>query len=361
MKPNEFHILVEKILADAVEQKKLSKEEAELHLNKINSIEDPIIKNVVDSLYKSLCHDIPSMLKAHHKSLEGFEKRHYKLWSEGLDLLEAFLVSSYELGENFNSFYRDEAVKDQDYLFDVLTKLHARSIGVGTEVLCLIKSGFADGAHARWRTAHEINVVAKFLSLHGQNVAQRYLEHEIIESYKALTQFQKYATTIGEVEFSEEEVIKAKTNYDTLSTKYGKPFTTQYGWAAKALSNPNPTFSAIEKKVGLNMFRPYYKMASYNVHANSKGICTRLSVPECSEMLLTGPSNYGLLDPAQGISTSVLQTTLTLLNLKPNIDALVMQGILNKFVENISAKFNEIHQYMANEDKARKQKESGSN
>ena len=41
----------------------------------------------------------------------GFEERNYAVWKEPLDLLELFLLTTIELGDDFNHKYRPEAAK----------------------------------------------------------------------------------------------------------------------------------------------------------------------------------------------------------------------------------------------------------
>ncbi|NJM53745.1 MAG: hypothetical protein HC846_10380 [Blastocatellia bacterium] len=76
--------------------------------------------------------------------------------------------------------------------FEVLLSLYARACLVSSEILVLLKAGFPDGSHARWRTLHEIAVVAMFIEKHGKEVAERYLLHEYVEDYKGAMQHQKY-------------------------------------------------------------------------------------------------------------------------------------------------------------------------
>ena len=95
-------------------------------------------------------------------------------------------------------------------------------------------------------------------------------------------------------------------------------------------------------------------MASYNVHANPKGIKFRLGLSDGANILLAGPSNYGLVDPAQGIAISILQITILLLNMKANIDSIVMGKILMKFVEDIKEAFMSIKIKMESYDASRK-------
>jgi len=50
------------------------------------------------------------------------------------------------------------------------------------------------------------------------------------------------------------------------------------GWASDALGKKRVTFADLESKGQLDHFRPYYKMASHNVHAGAKGITWRLGL-----------------------------------------------------------------------------------
>ena len=57
----------------------------------------------------------------------------------------------------------------QDKVRVLLIRL-VRACQVTDEIICLLENGFADGAMARWRTLHEIAVVAVVISQHGENL-----------------------------------------------------------------------------------------------------------------------------------------------------------------------------------------------
>lgn len=343
MNPDELHNLFAKKLAQLIDEGKVDEDDACCRLKKnIPELSD----SFASILYKSLGKRTQSMLKDRRHEQNNFEKQHYLLWKDGIDRLETYLVVAYELGENFNGYYRKEAEKRQDYLFEALIRLHARSIHVGFEVLCLLSSGFADGAHARWRTAHELAVVAIFLAQNKEDVSRKYLEHEAVESYKAMLQYQEYTEELNLREVPQEDVQRIRNSRDALVNKYGKPFGTPYGWAADVLENKKPNFSHIEKAAGMAHMRPYYKMASHNVHANPKGIQFRLGSAKEKKVLLAGPSNYGLADPAQNIAVSILEITTPLLSLVDNIDSLVMSKLMARYVDEIIDSFIETQQQM---------------
>jgi len=66
------------------------------------------------------------------------------------------------------------------------------------EIAVLLRSGYADGAHARWRTLHEISVVAALLKEHGEELAERWWCHVAVESLRGANQFNRYAHLLGE-------------------------------------------------------------------------------------------------------------------------------------------------------------------
>ncbi len=343
MNPDELHNLLAKKLAQLIDKEQVDEDDALRQLQKnIPELSD----SFASILYKSFGRRSRSMLKDIRHDRKNFEKRHYLLWKDGIDRLETYLVVAYELGKNFNGYYRSSAAKHQDYLFEALTRLQARSVHVGSEVLYFLRSGFADGAHARWRTAHEIAVVATFLVQHEEEVAKRYLEHEAVESYKAMLKYQEYAEQLNLKSFLPEDAECIKKSRDILVNTYGKSFGSQYGWAANVLEKERPNFFDIEKATGMDHIRPYYKMASHNVHANAKGIQFRLGLAEGEELLLAGPSNYGLADPAQNIAVSILDTTTALLTLVNNLDSIVMEKLMTRYVDEIIESFIETQREM---------------
>ena len=273
-----------------------------------------------------------------------FEERLSKHWGKPLELLELFIILATEAGADFNSYFRNDAVKSGDAVFEALTRLHARACQVSSAILILLKSGYADDAHARWRSLHEIAVVSSFISQHGQKLAERYLLHELIQQYKLASEHQKFQNRINEDPISQEELDNLKSERDKLIGQYGKSFKEEYGWAADALGSDRPTIRAMEEQVGLDHLRPYYRMASDNVHANSHGANYRLGLHLSREkVLLAGPSNAGLADPGHSTAISLNQITITLLATRVSLDNIVVMNILGNLVPEIGKLFLESH------------------
>lgn len=340
-----------KTITDHIESSDLDQAQIDKFVEYIPGIVPNIISSTAYSILQTLKDDAPAMLKQRRSYTSKFEKRNQKRWKPALNLLEMYLVIVYEAGAEFNNAFREEASLKSDYVFDVLTRLHARSCQIGFEILSLIKSGFADAAHSRWRTLHENTVVAFVIAKHGEDIAERYTLHEVIESYKAMLQYNVNSSNLHVEPFSHEEIRQAKEDYDALVERFGASYKQQYGWASEVLNKERVLFSDLEKRAGLAHLRSYYRMASYNVHASVKGIKFKLGIaPQTPPLLLAGPSNYGFTDPAHGAAISLTQVTVALLNTRPTIDHLVILTILEKLQAEIGDEFLRIQLKLEEED-----------
>jgi len=310
-----------------------------------------IIEEMTSPILSGLKKNMPAMLKAHRKDMKSFEQRLHRDWEKPFDLFEAFLVLAFEAGNEFNNEFRKDKTEVGNYVLEALTRLHARACQIASEVLVLLKSGFADGAHARWRSLHEIAVVASFIKTHGNEVAERYLLHDNIESYKAATLYQKHYEALGDEPIPQDEYDSIKAARNKLVTRFGNSYKNNYGWASSALNKDDPTFSDIEEKSGLDHLRPYYKLASHNVHANPKGVMFRLGLlGNTQNILLAGPSNFGFTDPAQGTASSLGLVTITLITTKPTIDNLALSNILLRLESEIGEEFFKVQKKIEDRD-----------
>lgn len=118
-------------------------------------------------LLEALKAKLPKELRQKYKEDLGFQKRCYMRWKPGMDLLKMMLICSQEFGSTYNERSRALAVEEQNYKFEAIVGLHARSLRVANEICALLIAGFPDGALSRWRSLHELAVVGYFLS--GQN------------------------------------------------------------------------------------------------------------------------------------------------------------------------------------------------
>lgn len=301
-----------------------------------------LIFAIADEMIPLLKADAEKYLKKRRKENHDYSKRLLKTWQKPMDLLEILLVISYELGSDFNHFYRPTLSKESDFIFDALTRLHARGCQVANEIILLMSNGFADGAHARWRTLHEITITANFISHNGQEIAERYLLHNIIDKYKEMITYQEHCDFLGMKSLSQDIVEDLTAQRNSLIERFGKSFAKDYGWAGCVGGNPEPSLVDLEKSIEVEHIRPFVKDANRNVHASSRGTMFRLGLSADSEVLLAGPSFHGIDIPGRNTAYSLSLLTVTLLTYQVSFSDTVSSKIITKFMTDIYDAFNEV-------------------
>lgn len=271
---------------------------------------------------------------------EGFHERLHARWGEGIGLLRMLLTVAREFGELANATLRSSEANESPVLADVLLRLHARACQVTDEVACLLAAGFSDGAMARWRTLHEIAAVTLFLSEHGEAAAQRYVDHEVIESARAARDYDECRERLGDEPIAEVELLEIHEAHEKAVAKYGTSFDGPYGWAADALGLKRPTLKDVRAAAGIDHMRSHYRLASHNVHASPKGVFFKLGLLGDVDVLLAGPSNAGLSDPGQNAAISVTQACSALGTLEPSMDTNMVLHILTRLTDEVCTAFH---------------------
>jgi Family of unknown function (DUF5677) len=130
-------------------------------------------------LAERLREDAPRMPREHAEIRIGFEERLKTRWRPAFDLYEMVLVGCTEAGSDLHdALTRDGGpVSDHPVKLHALTLLHSRACMVANEVFALLRTGHAAGAQARWRTLHEIAVIAFVLGTGSDDLAYRFLLH----------------------------------------------------------------------------------------------------------------------------------------------------------------------------------------
>ena len=311
---------------------------------------DILVQDCIDSfsdrLLDHLAEDRANYLNDSHTALAGFISRLNQRWALPLELLELFIELATDAGANFNTSFRREAVRTQDVAFEVLTRLHARACQVASEVCVLLRHGFADGAHARWRSIHEIAIVSLMVRKHGNDLAERYLLHDTVQRYKLACAHQDYYERIGDDPVPAEDIERLKAERDELVDRFGSSFTGDYGWAAEAIGHSRPTIRDLEEHTGIDHMRPYYRMASDNVHANAHASLYRLGLgldQLGGDTILAGPSNMGLADPGHSTAISLGQVTISLIGAQQGMCSSIISSIIVKLQDRIGNEFLKAH------------------
>lgn len=128
-----------------------------------------------------------------------------------------------------------------------------------------------------------------------------------------------------------------------------KKFKNNYGWASPVIltksgePNYDPDFSTLKKDVELEHLKPYYKMASYAVHADSKGILFNISYRPEERIIPSGSSIFGLGDPGQLAAISLIHVNTALLISKPTVMRMTYLMAMQKLLKDIKNAFSKSH------------------
>ncbi len=318
--------------------------------NRLPPVLDAIISGLSPKIEASLKRRWVKESHLQQRDLDKFAKRLRVRWGKGLQLLRMLAAVSRELGASIHVEVDSAPEPGRKHLFDALFRLHARACQITEEVICLLGSGFADGAMARWRTLHEIAVVALFVANHGEDLAERYVLHQVVESKRGAAEYEKCRERLGYEPLTESETKAIEDSYAALKQRFGAEFVAPYGWASLHVRKSDPTFADIERAVGVDHLRAHYRMASHNVHANPKGVFFKLGILSESQVLLAGPSNAGLADPGHATALSLAQVTGTIGLLNPTFDNMIALQIVTQLVDEAGNAFMEAHVRLESEE-----------
>jgi hypothetical protein len=265
-----------------------------------------------------LIRSAPKMLRHRRRTFRHVQRQVRAHWGKALDLFMMLVVGAQEVGGRFDRMHRPPDDEPFDPMYDVLLGLQARACRTALEVYHLLSDGLPKGALARARTLHEIAVTAVIIADYGRRpehvvLAERFLDHEAVATYKEALNYQLNCETLGDEPFSDEEMADMKARRDTVVAKYGPAYKEQYGWAAGLDTQGAPTFRDLETLANLSHLRGHYAWASHEVHSDAKG--SFLNESTWGETLYreTSYSNDELAEPGQMALISLQQTTVSLL------------------------------------------------
>jgi len=291
-----------------------------------------------EAIYDDVVENMDERIGAWQAELSGFRDRLYGDWKEAIDLLEALIIYSRDVGLTIDNRVKEDAMEEDDLVFLSLLKLHTRACQISQEILVLIKQGFADGAHARWRALHETAVVAMFIVRHEEDTAKRFLLHEEVDNYHLYRDIRNYEGTELLGEISDEEMAKLEERLDLLYEEFGNGFGGLWGWADHIIDNPR--FKDLEEAVGLEHQRPYYNFASKaNIHSGAKGTNAQIGALNRPHMTTSGPTNAGFHLPGIHTSVSLFQVTTSLMSHIVLPETLADLRVMNELLDDIHDAF----------------------
>lgn len=328
---------IQKFINDFESQKensdKISEEKFKVLINQVT-------KSTLEEVYK-YCLGDDSDLKKREIEISNKIKADYEL---GLKLFEGFIELNSKISSNTYEKYFKIFDSYEDHIkLDTLISIHVRACQVANEILVLIKNGYADGAHARWRTLHELAVTFIYLYDSDYKVIFMYNDYEIIEKYKKAKEYKECEKKLDLEELDDETWNELTNLRDEIISKYGKEFSESYGWTMNDLPKGKRNFRELEKFVGIDNLRVIYAWANESVHAGVSGLKDKLSLrEEESYNFLTGPNNYGFLDPIQYTSYSLCQMSEILLGMEDSLLNKIFEELLFFFQSEIVKEFDKI-------------------
>ena len=271
------------------------------------------------------------MIKDENKLKRSFETELFSLWQRPINLLEGLIKISSESIEQHYRTLKENIDEIGQYKLEALIKLHIRAINISNEILLLNKSGYPDGAIARWRSLYELSIVLVFLSENEDWVAERYLDHIFVSDYKEAAAYKNCYRKLGYAAIERKTYSIIKKNYEMANEKYGQEYSKDYGWIPKSILKDR-NFSALEKYVKFEKYRTIYKTASKMVHSNPSCFSSLATEHYGQDVMLLGPSVLGLSEPIENCTISILYISLAILNITPNFDSVLSIKIISDWV-----------------------------
>ena len=242
----------------------------------------------------------------------AFEARLEARWGRGLDLADLFVQEAFEAGMWVRCLAGPAAAARREEKFEALIRLHGKAVLTAQEVMILLRSGYSSGALARWRTLHEVWVVFLILLDGDEELSRRYRRHDVVESLKGQKDYEETWEAL-EFEAPDWTPSEREQTREQLKAEFGSTFLKDYGWAAPLFDGKAPKFRQLQELAELDHWRGYYRMASHGTHANPKGISWNIQSLENVERIWAGPSNAGLVEPAQCTLVALASLTASLL------------------------------------------------
>jgi hypothetical protein len=245
---------------------------------------------------------------------DAFRVRNYERWQAGFDCLKLFRCCCMEAGQEFQREFLRHEQFTTDPLLGVLMQLHAQACRTMGEITVLLINGYADAAFSRWRTLHEIAVTALLLGGKGRSIqagreiAEDYIHTGILRSVDGMKAYQVTAPLMHREPDTDAELQHAEELRNEILRTCSDRFRSCKHWAQTHF-NAN-RFKDLQRIAGLQQWWSDYEIASQDVHVNHRELNALYAMSEANdELLLCGPSNSGMTEPAHSSAIALSQVT----------------------------------------------------
>lgn len=135
-----------------------------LMAEKLPQVIPEIVQKSAAGIVRTLKADWPAQRAFEEARRQEFRENLRDRWGSAFDTLRMMYTIASEIGGENAKRNRRSRSKKKRVLCDTLVRLHARACQVLLEIIVLMEDGLADGAMARWRTLHELTIVATLLA-----------------------------------------------------------------------------------------------------------------------------------------------------------------------------------------------------
>jgi hypothetical protein len=269
-------------------------------------------------------------------------------WGEAFNALRLLVALCAQEGEAFNfSHLRAKRQHERD---QAIARLHIRACRIANEIILLLENGHTEGAQARWRTMHEVAITATIIAEGGDELAQRYFDHEAVEKKKALDDHRRAAAAVGERGVSYEHGRGIEQEFAAAIRKYGKPFQGMYGWASGQLGLPdNPQFHHLQDVAGSLSLKLRYRLASFDTHASPRTLSQPMHQWDPTTHI-PGTFSAGFEGPASDAAQTMVQVTVLLYSEPWDLDRLALVRAMAQLRDELIADLHRIARRIARDE-----------
>jgi len=242
----------------------MTNNEFDEHMKALGKECDKLVEGFESQMYESVM--------GFHNDADRFTANLNSIWWKGFVAYEAMFVMTIEFAKKhieMAGVKKDGKVSYENKFFAIMN-IHGRACQIYNEILCLLKSGYTDGAFARWRSLFELSVYAMFIRKENNEVAVAYMAQ---------------ANT-------DEKFIEWAKSADCLKNHKGNvTFKTIFDNCAF----PNET---------KDCWQGQYELACKVVHASPQGTMKRMGIIEPFNAMLVTGTDWGLHTPAEHAAIS---------------------------------------------------------
>lgn len=257
------------------------------------------------SYMRDTMHEQVMMFRAEEQEFLSIQEQK---WCKAFVASESMYIMVLEAAESYVEHVNElpqEELKNHYYTFTAMLHIHGRALQQFLEIITLMKNGFADGAYARWRSMYELTMISSFITSHGEQVAEAFIQSSETDD--------------------------------------------RYEWAraSDVFSNSKKyiSFNDIQNHCDINskVWRHQYDLANKIIHASPQGTFARLSNMGTKNVIPVGRSDYGITTPAEHSAISLAQITTMFFTIHPSGDSVLAMKYTHNWIDVIREIYFKTH------------------